>query len=86
MASQGHCIRFEGCNFFRQRLLLSTLSGRPVKIQRIREKDESPGLRGKDDDYRALCFFSCALQNVWRLPISSLWTVLHYSIGIFKCH
>lgn len=30
----------------RQRLVLSTLSGRPVKIRRIRARDDNPGLRG----------------------------------------
>ena len=30
----------------RQRLVLSTLSGRPVKIRKIRAKDDNPGLRG----------------------------------------
>ena len=39
-------LTFEGCNFFRQRLVLSTLSGKAVKIVRIRDKDEQPGLTG----------------------------------------
>jgi len=40
-------LTFEGCNFFRQRLVLSTLSGKAIKIVRIRDKDEQPGLTGK---------------------------------------
>ena len=40
-------LTFEGCNFFRQRLVLSTLSCRPVRISKIREDDEEIGLRGK---------------------------------------
>jgi hypothetical protein len=39
-------LSFEGCNFLRQRLILSTLSGRPVKIKKIRSKDDNPGLKG----------------------------------------
>ena len=39
-------LTFEGCNFFRQRLVLSTLSAKVVKIVRIRDKDEQPGLTG----------------------------------------
>ena len=43
-------LTFEGCNFFRQRLVLSTLSGKAIKIIHIRDKDEQPGLTG------ILCF------------------------------
>ncbi|XP_074642675.1 RNA 3'-terminal phosphate cyclase-like protein [Tubulanus polymorphus] len=38
-------LTYEGCNFLRQRLILSTLSGKPVKIRKIRHKDDSPGLQ-----------------------------------------
>ena len=51
-------LKFEGCNFFRQRLVLATLSSRPIKITSIREDAEEPGLKGKRavvqiDIYRA---------------------------------
>uniref|UniRef100_A0A0M3IES2 RNA 3'-terminal phosphate cyclase-like protein n=1 Tax=Ascaris lumbricoides TaxID=6252 RepID=A0A0M3IES2_ASCLU len=36
---------FEGCNFMRQRLTYSVLSGRPITIQEIRAKDDEPGLK-----------------------------------------
>ena len=39
-------LAYEGCNFLRQRLILSTLSGKTVKIKKIRSKDDNPGLRG----------------------------------------
>lgn len=45
MASQG--LAYDGCNFFRQRLVLSTLSGKRVKIKNIRSRDDNPGLRGE---------------------------------------
>ncbi|XP_018012704.1 RNA 3'-terminal phosphate cyclase-like protein [Hyalella azteca] len=35
---------YEGCNFLRQRLVLSCLSGKKVKINNIRAKDECPGV------------------------------------------
>lgn len=38
---------YDGCNYFRQRLVLSTLSGKRVKIKSIRSKDDDPGLRGE---------------------------------------
>ncbi|KAL5282588.1 RCL1 family protein [Megaselia abdita] len=36
---------YKGANFFKQRLLLSTLSGKPVKIKDIRSDFSDPGLR-----------------------------------------
>lgn len=40
--------QFEGCAYFRQRLVLSTLSCTPIKIKNIRTQDNEPGLRGKN--------------------------------------
>ncbi|MCP9261518.1 18S rRNA biogenesis protein RCL1 [Dirofilaria immitis] len=39
-------LRFEGCNFFRQRLAYSLLSGRAVAIAEIRSYDDEPGIKG----------------------------------------
>ena len=39
-------LTYEGCNFYRQRLILSTLSGKSVKIKNIRAYDDNPGLQG----------------------------------------
>lgn len=38
---------FEGCNSFRTRIILSLLSGKPVKIRNIRSQENEPGLKGK---------------------------------------
>ena len=43
---EAHVLKYEGCNFFRQRLILATVSGRSVKVSKIRSKDEEPGLKG----------------------------------------
>lgn len=40
-------LKFEGCNFFRQRLTYSLLSGRPIDIKEIRPLDDDPGVKGK---------------------------------------
>ncbi|KAK2513884.1 Rcl1 [Columba guinea] len=45
MAGEAQCLSYAGCNFLRQRLVLATLSGRPLKIRKIRAKEEDPGLR-----------------------------------------
>jgi len=39
-------LKYEGCNFFRQRLVLATLSCRPVTISNIRSKEHDPGIKG----------------------------------------
>lgn len=42
-------LRFRGSQHLRQRLLCATLSGKSIRIEGIRERDQSPGLR----DYEA---------------------------------
>lgn len=39
-------LRFRGCAYFRLRVVLATLSGRRIRIDGIREKDEEPGVKG----------------------------------------
>lgn len=39
-------LTFEGHNYLRQRLILATLSGKYVRIDKIRSDDENPGIRG----------------------------------------
>lgn len=38
-------LKFEGCQTFRYRLVASILSGKSLRIDNIREKDEYPGLQ-----------------------------------------
>ncbi|CAH2002612.1 unnamed protein product [Acanthoscelides obtectus] len=42
---RGNTLLYKGSNFFRQRLVLSVLSGKPVQITEIRTLDDEPGLR-----------------------------------------
>ena len=42
-------LRFRGSQHLRQRLVCATLSGKSIRIDNIRDRDESPGLR----DYEA---------------------------------
>lgn len=39
---------FKGSNFFRQRLVLSILSGKTIYIEDIRNEEDKPGLKGKN--------------------------------------
>lgn len=38
-------LQYKGCSFFRQRLVLSVLSGKPVQISDIRTNEDEPGLK-----------------------------------------
>lgn len=44
--SGGNIMSFEGCNYFRQRLILFILSGKIVRIKKIRLKEDDLGLKG----------------------------------------
>ena len=53
----GNFVRREkGTKNFRQRLICSLLSGKPVKIEEIRNRDERPGLRPFEEDEEHLFF------------------------------
>lgn len=39
-------LKFEGHKYLRQRLILGTISGKIVRIDKIRSDDEDPGIRG----------------------------------------
>ncbi|KAL5489816.1 hypothetical protein ACEPAI_4648 [Sanghuangporus weigelae] len=45
MTTSGPLLNFSGHLHFRHRLVLSVLSGKPVRIDRIRSEDKDPGLR-----------------------------------------
>jgi RNA 3'-terminal phosphate cyclase len=47
MAKNTDLLEYEGANFLRQRVVLSILSGRAVRIKNIRTAHDEPGLRGK---------------------------------------
>lgn len=42
---KGNVLIYKGSNFFKQRLVLSVLSGKSVKITDIRALDDEPGLQ-----------------------------------------
>jgi RNA 3'-terminal phosphate cyclase-like protein len=47
-------LRFRGCEHFRQRVVLSCLSGKAIRIDDIRSDDEAPGLRGFEASFLRL--------------------------------
>ncbi|XP_056147204.1 RNA 3'-terminal phosphate cyclase-like protein [Lampris incognitus] len=77
MAYQG--LEYDGCNFFRQRLVLSTLSGKRVKIKNIRSKDDNPGLRDFEASFIRLLD---KVTNGTRIEINQTGTSLFYQPGL----
>ncbi|KIJ69265.1 hypothetical protein HYDPIDRAFT_172708 [Hydnomerulius pinastri MD-312] len=45
MAQPGSVVSYSGHQYLRQRLVLSILSGKPVRVDKIRSEDKNPGLR-----------------------------------------
>ncbi|XP_057674196.1 RNA 3'-terminal phosphate cyclase-like protein isoform X6 [Corythoichthys intestinalis] len=79
MASQG--LAYDGCNFFRQRLVLSTLSGKRLKIRNIRSKDDNPGIRDFEASFIRLLD---KVTNGSRIEINQTGTVLFYQPGLLN--
>ncbi|XP_023614185.1 RNA 3'-terminal phosphate cyclase-like protein isoform X2 [Myotis lucifugus] len=79
MATQAHSLSYAGCNFLRQRLVLSTLSGRPVKIRKIRARDDNPGLRDFEASFIRLLD---KITNGSRIEINQTGTTLYYQPGL----
>ncbi|KAG7662853.1 uncharacterized protein J8A68_003623 [[Candida] subhashii] len=70
---------FEGHRNFRLRLLLSTLSGKPIKITKIRSNDMNPGLR---DHEVSLLRLLESVTNGSHIEISYTGTTVIYRPGI----
>ncbi|KAJ7424560.1 RNA 3'-terminal phosphate cyclase-like protein [Pitangus sulphuratus] len=79
MAGEAHCLSYAGCNFLRQRLVRATLSGRPLKIRKIRAKEEDPGLRDFEASFIRLID---KVTNGSRIEINQTGTTLYYQPGL----
>lgn len=76
--SNGPWLRYQGSAFLRQRLVLSTISGRPVIISDIRPKDEQPGLRDFEASFIRLLDKLCDNSDI---SIDETGTSLRYKPG-----
>lgn len=70
---------YKGSNFFRQRLLLSTLSGRSLRIEEIRSSHDDPGLKESEV---SLIRLLDKVTNGTRVELSETGTSLYYQPGI----
>ncbi|XP_063825822.1 probable RNA 3'-terminal phosphate cyclase-like protein [Ostrinia nubilalis] len=72
-------LTYKGSNFFRQRLLLATLSGRAVKIDEIRSTHDDPGLKEYEVNLIRLLD---KVTNGTRVELSETGTSLYFQPGI----
>ncbi|XP_076239357.1 RNA terminal phosphate cyclase 1 [Calliopsis andreniformis] len=74
-------LTYEGCNYLRYRLLLSTLSGKPVQITDIRIKEDDPGLKEYEVSFIRLLD---KITNGSRIELNETGTSLYYSPGLLN--
>ena len=72
---------YNGCNFLRQRLVLSTLTSKPVKISKIRFKEDDPGIR---DFESSLLRLMDKITNGSKIEVNETGTDLSFLPGILS--
>lgn len=72
-------MEYEGCNFFRQRVILATVSGKTLKIRNIRSKEEHPGMKEFEASFIRLMD---KITNGTKIVISTTGTSLLYQPGL----
>lgn len=76
---KNNLLEYEGCNYLRLRLVLATLSGKSLRIQNIRSKDTSPGL--KEFEASLIRLFD-KITNGSKVQVNETGTTLNYSPGL----
>jgi len=70
---------YTGANYLRQRLVLSTLTGKPIKITKIRHREDDPGIKEAEAGFIRLMD---KLTNGSRIEVSETGTTLMYQPGV----
>lgn len=70
---------YKGSNFFRQRLLLSTLSGRAIRIEEIRSSHDDPGLQEYEVNLIRLLD---KVTNGTRVELGQTGTTMYFEPGL----
>lgn len=76
---ENNVLHYRGSNHLKQRLILATLSGKPVRITDIRSNDTEPGLRGYEVSLIRLLDL---VSSGSKLDISETGTALSYRPGL----
>ncbi|XP_030378768.1 probable RNA 3'-terminal phosphate cyclase-like protein [Scaptodrosophila lebanonensis] len=80
ITQEGNCLIYRGSNFLKQRLVLSCLSGKPVKITQIRsDDDEAPGLREFEISFIRLLD---KITNGTKIELNAAGTSVMFSPGL----
>ena len=74
-------LRFEGCQLFRQRIVAATLSGKSIRIDKIRDEDDSPGLQDFEANFLRLVE---KLTDGCAIEINETGTSLRYKPGLIS--
>ncbi|KAG1661114.1 RNA 3'-terminal phosphate cyclase-like protein [Nymphon striatum] len=72
-------LEFEGANYLRQRLILSTLSGQSIRIRNIRSTGENPGV---NECEASLIRLLDKITNGSRIEVNETGTNLYYCPGL----
>ncbi|GFX60423.1 RNA 3'-terminal phosphate cyclase-like protein [Trichonephila clavipes] len=72
---------YSGSNFFRQRLILSTLSGKPIQIKNIRGTSDEPGVTDYEHSFLKLLDI---LTNGSVIIVNETGTVVKYTPGLLQ--
>lgn len=72
-------LRYEGCALFRQRIVAATLSGKTLRIDKIRNEDDSPGLHDFEANFLRLIE---KLTDGCAIEINDTGTTLRYKPGL----
>lgn len=81
MSHVNSVLTFKGCNYLRQRLILSTLSGKPIKVRDIRSQDDEPGLREYEVNLIRLLD---KITNGTKIEVNETGTTLYYQPGLLQ--
>jgi RNA 3'-terminal phosphate cyclase-like protein len=81
MAVESERIEFSGNNYFRQRLVLATLSGHAIRIKSIREDDTEPGMNEHEADF---IWLLDKITNGSIIEVNETGTKLYYNPGILE--
>lgn len=76
---ENNLFTYRGSNFLKQRLILSTLSGKPIRIVDIRHLDTAPGLRGYEI---SLIRLLDKVSNGSHIEINPTGTSVYYRPGL----
>lgn len=79
ISNERNCLTYKGSNGFKQRLIFSVLSGKPVKIIEIRTRDDDPGLHEFEINLIRLLD---KLTNGTNVEISETGTSLYFQPGL----